>query len=193
MKKNCYPRSRNENIILQEVDGDLLIFDLVSNKAYCLNETSAIVWKSCDGEKSVEDIAHNLGREMKAKVGEDVVWLSLKELESANLLVNPVSENKFAGLTRRQIIKEIGFAAMIALPLISAVVVPSSTEASQAFCNCFSRPGMNARLAGCACMQNSDCCGVCIASTMTCSVPVASAQPTAAMCCPPLNPPAIAY
>jgi hypothetical protein len=49
MNTKDYPISRQNNIVTQEVESELLIYDLVENKAFCLNETSAFVWQNCDG------------------------------------------------------------------------------------------------------------------------------------------------
>lgn len=35
----------------------MLVYDLNTNKAASLNETSALIWQSCDGSKTVAEIA----------------------------------------------------------------------------------------------------------------------------------------
>ena len=49
MKKRIAPKARKENLVVQESNGEVLIYDLDTNKAFCLNETSALVWQACDG------------------------------------------------------------------------------------------------------------------------------------------------
>ena len=60
MKSGNYPLSRQDNIVIQELRDEVLIYDLAKNKALCLNQTSAKVWQECDGTKSVSEISKTL-------------------------------------------------------------------------------------------------------------------------------------
>lgn len=51
------PKVRDTDIIVQELDRELLIYDLKINKAYALNEALKIVYLACDGETSDEDLS----------------------------------------------------------------------------------------------------------------------------------------
>ena len=53
---NQVPKARQEQLIVKELPDELLIYDLQSDKAHCLNETAALVWKNCDGHKTVEQL-----------------------------------------------------------------------------------------------------------------------------------------
>lgn len=125
------PQSRQTNIVVQEFENEILIYDLKSDKAYCLNETSAMVWQLCDGEHSVVQISQKLSKKLNNPMTEDVVWLALDSFKKNNLLkdCNDVEIN-FNGLNRRQVIKKIGFASMIALPVIASVIAPTSAMAA---------------------------------------------------------------
>ncbi len=37
-----FRNGRNKDIVIQEIEGEVLVYDLMSNKAVCLNETSAL-------------------------------------------------------------------------------------------------------------------------------------------------------
>jgi len=54
------PLARREAIITKEVDGELLVYDVTRDKAHCLNETAAAVWRLCDGRTSVGAISERL-------------------------------------------------------------------------------------------------------------------------------------
>ena len=126
-----FPKSRKSNIVVQELDKELLIYDLSNNKAFCLNESLILVWQYADGRNSVTDISILLSRKLKTKVSEEFVQFGLDQLKKDNLLENGTEfEINFNGLNRRQIIKKIGFASMITLPLISSVIAPTSTMAA---------------------------------------------------------------
>lgn len=165
MKSSNNPLSRRDNIVIQELNNEVLIYDLSINKAFCLNKTSAMVWQECDGTKSVADISQILSKKDKSNFSEDIVWLALNQFKTDNLLQNG-SEfvTIFDGLSRREIIKRIGFASLIAFPVISSVVAPSAVHAASTTCGCNSTLGTNARDQGCPCLLDSDCCGNCLSN-----------------------------
>jgi hypothetical protein len=131
MHRNNNPIARKSNLVIQEMEAELLIFDLGTNKAFCLNETSALIWQYSDGRNSVADIAGLMSERFKTPVTDEFVWLALDHLKKDNLLENSAEfEINFNGLKRREVIKKIGFASMIALPVVSSVIAPSSAFAA---------------------------------------------------------------
>lgn len=129
------PKCYRENIVIQELETELLIYDLNINKAYCLNHTSAMVWQLSDGENSVTDISRLMSQKLKTPISEDFVWLALDRLQKADLLDKSTKiENEFNGLTRRQIIRKVGLTSMIAMPMIASVVAPTAVNAQSQTC-----------------------------------------------------------
>ena len=125
-----YPQSRQSNIVVQEFETEILIYDLKINKAYCLNQTSALVYQLCDGTNSVTEISNLMSKKLKALVTEDLIWLALDELKKDNLLEQSDElEIKFGGLSRREVIRKVGFASMVMLPIISSIIAPTSAMA----------------------------------------------------------------
>ncbi len=80
MKKLVAPKAREENLVVQEFDGEVLIYDLNTNKAFSLNETSSLVWQLCDGDNSVSEISESISRKLDSPANEDLVWLALEQL-----------------------------------------------------------------------------------------------------------------
>lgn len=137
------PQSRKQNIVVQNFDSETLIYDLTANKAFCLNQTSGAVWQLCDGTKSIAEIADLMSENLKMPVSEDFVWLAIGDLQKENLIEVEISQPFFAGQSRREVIRKIGLASMIALPVISSLVAPRAVDA-QSGCNCVntvSQPG----------------------------------------------------
>lgn len=130
------PKARIDNLVTQEYSNEILIYDLKTNKAFCLNEICTLVFQLSDGKRTVAEISDLMSKKLKSLVKEDVVWLALDHLKKEDLLEN--SQNfaiDFGGLNRRQVIKKVGFASMVALPLISSVIAPSSAfAASNSLC-----------------------------------------------------------
>lgn len=117
--------ARQEGLVIQEMPEEVLVYDLNTNKAHCLNQTAALVWKSCDGKNSVAEIAGNLEKELKAPVPEDLVWLAIDQLSKDNLLEKEI-QTKIEGVSRREVIKKIGFASLVALPVIGMLSFPQN-------------------------------------------------------------------
>ena len=120
------PVARTESLIVKEVDGETLVYDLKTDKAHCLNETAGRVWKKCDGLNSVSQITEILSREANSTVDEDLVWLALDQLQRFKLLEEaPAKPVHLFGMTRRQMVARLGIAA-VALPAIVAIVAPTA-------------------------------------------------------------------
>lgn len=141
MGKSEKPLSRKEDLVIQDMNGEILIYDLRENKAFCLNETSALVWQACDGNNSVAEIGKQVG-------SEDVVWLALDELKKERL-IETAHVSKFNGMSRRDVIKKIGIGSMIALPVVASLVAPTAAHAA----SCLA--------IGVSCTASAQCCSTC--------------------------------
>jgi hypothetical protein len=162
MNNSEYPTARKNGLVVQEMPDEVLVYDLDSNKAHCLNQTAASVWKSCDGKTSVADIAEVLASNTGSRISEDLVWLAIDQLSENNLLEQQIRAD-FAGRSRREVIKKIGLASVIAIPVIASLVAPQSALAASS-CRCNSQnPSECAPQvpAGCGalCGPNSFICG----------------------------------
>ncbi len=122
------PVARKEGLVIQEMPDEVLVFDTETNKAHCLNETAAFVWKSCNGTNSVADITQSFGNQSGKPVDENLVWLAIDQLNENNLLAENLQAD-FNGQSRREVIKKIGLAAVIALPIVSSLVAPTAALA----------------------------------------------------------------
>lgn len=128
-----YPLGREDNIVVQELKDEVLIYDLNTHKAFCLNKTSALVWQLCDGTKSADQISNQISRKSKTPVTEELIWLALDELKKNNLLANAQEiSSDFNGMNRREVIRKIGLTSLVALPIISSLIAPTAAMAQSA-------------------------------------------------------------
>jgi hypothetical protein len=135
------PLARTEQLIVKEVDDEVLVYDLADDKAHCLNDTAAKVWKNCDGKNSVAEISAALGNETGVAIDEGVVWLALDQLEKFKLLAEvPAAPAVFAGMSRRQLMRTLGVAA-IALPVVVSIIAPTPAHAVSCGRPCTADPG----------------------------------------------------
>lgn len=130
MKTDLKPKFRANDMLTQELVGETLVYDLKRNKAFCLNNTSAIILKLCDGTRAIGEITNTLSKQTKTLVSKDLVLLAIDQFNSDDLLENTtVPESAFGGMSRREVIRKVGLASVIALPIVSAIVVPSAANA----------------------------------------------------------------
>jgi len=145
-----FPLARTEQLIVKEVDDEVLVYDLKTDQAHCLNKTAALIWRYCDGASSVNDLRRMLQTELNVQIDENVMWLAMDEHKKFDLLDTvPVVPPHLAGLNRRQIIKTIGIAAL-ALPVVFSMATQlASAQGSP--CQQPNRPD------GCPCTGNAQC------------------------------------
>jgi PqqD family protein of HPr-rel-A system len=56
------PPPRRADVIEEELDGELVLFDPQSGNTYRLNQTAVAVWRRCDGRATTGEIAEQLSR-----------------------------------------------------------------------------------------------------------------------------------
>lgn len=118
--------ARNEELVIQDLPEEVLVYDLKSHKAHCLNKTAAFIWKNCDGQKTAEEIAKMMEAEWRTPVTEDAVWFALNKLSKAELLQERiVLPEARAGMSRRSAMRRLGFGALIAVPVVMSIVTPT--------------------------------------------------------------------
>lgn len=122
---NNLPLARNKNIVVQNLAREILIYDLAEDRAFYLNETLALVYQACDGTTSFDKL------KSKYSFNDDVIYLALDDLKRENLLEkNADYLSPFVGMSRREAIRKVGMASMIALPLISGLTAPTAANAA---------------------------------------------------------------
>lgn len=130
METQPRPLARTHNLVVREVSKELLIYDLNNDKAHCLNQSAALVWKNCSGEATVPDLARLLEAELKSPVDEDFIWLALDQLQEFQLLQQEVARPAGTSrISRRQVMKNLGLAAVVALPVVISIVAPTALQA----------------------------------------------------------------
>jgi hypothetical protein len=154
MNNSQFPVARKSGLVVQEMPDEVLVYDLNSNKAHCLNQTAASVWRACDGKTSVKEIAAFFGE----GADEDLVWLAIDQLSENDLLEQQIT-TKFNGQSRREVIKKVGLAAVVAIPVIASLVAPQNALAVGT-CACVI-PGDCTTQTTCPSTTNCNTLGVC--------------------------------
>ncbi len=129
------PRAREDDLVVEELADETLVYDLKRHKARCLNRTAALVWQHCDGQTTVPELAALLKKELDIPGDEVVVWMVLDRLGRAHLLSEPVTlPADRAQYSRREMLRKLRRVAGISLllPVIESIVAPLA--AAQASC-----------------------------------------------------------
>ncbi|MEZ5346339.1 MAG: PqqD family protein [Pyrinomonadaceae bacterium] len=143
------PCVRTSEILTQEIAGETLVYDLKKSKAFCLNETSSLIWHLCDGQRSVKQISVLLTERLGTEVTENMVWLAIDQFKADGLLQdNAISNPAFKGMSRREVIRNVGLASAIALPLVSSLIAPTAAKAQS--CIAIGQPCAPAGIPCCA-------------------------------------------
>lgn len=129
-----YPRAATKELVVQELKDELLIYNLKNNQAICLNQTAALVWQNCDGKSRISEIAQKLNKKLKGgAIHERLIMFAIMELNEKGLIENgEVISDRFEGLeglSRREIVRKVGFASLVALPIVSSIMAPQAAAA----------------------------------------------------------------
>ena len=173
---------RND-IVVDEVVDELLIYDRRADVAHCLSEVAALVWRTCEGGATLDGIAEQIVAHDLAGSSDDATELAqsaVSELVEKGLLE---ASGVRAGLvSRRQALRRmagVGAAAVVA-PLVVSAAVPKSALAHGSPPTCITHgsggcsPHSSIYSSNNCCTANDYCssnghCDTCITSTNFCS------------------------
>jgi hypothetical protein len=158
MKK--LPMARSRDIVVQEFNKEILIYDLKIHEAYCLNETSSTVYRACDGQTTPEELKSGHG------LTDEIISLAVDDLRRKNLVENNGGDlpTLLSRLSRREALRKIGLTSMIALPVISSLVAPTAAQTQSKGSTTCAAPGQTVTIVGatsnaqCTSMLQNSCC-----------------------------------
>jgi hypothetical protein len=131
MTSTLRPRKlQGDHITVREIEAEILIYDERMHRAWCLNPSSACIWKLCDGRNTVGQIAASAAKELGSAVTEELVLFTLEELQEQGLLESGMAEVLPRDASRRAVIGKIGLAAAALLPVIAAIAAPPALAQS---------------------------------------------------------------
>lgn len=128
------PRARQDGLLEETVGEELLLYDQDSHTAHCLSPLAVCVWRHCDGEHDLAELA------VLAGVSERVVADALHELRKNDLLAAEpkLTESAVPGVSRREAIVRVaryGAAATAGSMIVSATAAtPAMAGSATALC-----------------------------------------------------------
>ncbi|MGH7644360.1 MAG: PqqD family protein [Gemmatimonadales bacterium] len=154
-----HPTARTSGLVLKTLGDEVLVYDLETHRAHNVNQVAVAVWRRCDGTRDAARIAADLREGGLLPVTEEAVQYALGELGRARLLTGSAAA---PGLTRREVMRRLGTAAAVALPVVTTIVAPTTAQAQSIVCLNENDP----------CTSDQQCCGAgCIApgGSQTCT------------------------
>ena len=125
------PIARTDGILVEEMDGETLVYDLETHGAHCLNPAAALVWRRSDGHTTVRDMLPLLA-EVGLPEEEPLVWMALSRLHEAGLVGSVTLPAKKGSFSRKEVLRVLGLTAAMTLilPAVDSVVAPLAAAAA---------------------------------------------------------------
>jgi len=122
------PIARQDGLVVRELPDETLVYDLRTNKAHCLNQAAALVWRLCDGHTALLELAAALHTELGVADGEAAARLALRQLSRRALLEQPFAvEPATEILGRREVLRKL--AILGTLPIIMTIAARHAAHA----------------------------------------------------------------
>ena len=105
------PQARTEDLVVQELMEETLVYDKRHHHAHCLNPLAALVLRHCNGHTGRAEMAAILNKTLGVPGDPELVELALQELAQADLLREqaPASPAQ-VGYSRREVARRVGAA-----------------------------------------------------------------------------------
>ena len=153
------PLARTEQLLVMDMDGETLVYDLARHRAHCLNPAAARVWRLCDGRTSVEEMARVVADATGTAADEDLVWYALRRLNGARLIEGLRPAAPTHAVTRRDLLQRMTAAGlgMLMLPTVASIVAPTTLQAQA---SCLPAGAQCSKSAGPRCCTGLTCRGL---------------------------------
>jgi hypothetical protein len=127
--------ARRNDIVVEEVIDEVLIYDRRSDVAHCLSEIAALVWRTCEGGATLGEIAERII--VRDLAGSNDAAMELADTAVSELVEKGLLETSgveaSAAVSRRQALRRmagVGGAAVMAPLIVSAAIHPAAAFAS---------------------------------------------------------------
>lgn len=128
---SAVPAARFDGLVVTESGDEVLVYDKQRHQIHHLNRTSAVIWRLCNGERSVAGIAQEADSAMDSMPAGIVnVQLALIKLEEAHLLEGPLSPGlKPKTQSRRKLMKRLTLAGA-GIAVVTSITAHAASAAA---------------------------------------------------------------
>ena len=150
------PAARADGLIVTRSHDEVLVYDTGAHHLHHLNHLSAVVWRLCDGQRTVADLARLAQIEVDGVVTVESVRLALTKLGAANLLDGELGAGlRGTGQSRRAFLRRSAIAGAAAIPVVVSISAPQAAAATS---TCLGPGECNASTVGRICGANAGQC-----------------------------------
>ena len=124
-----FPVARTSRLLVEELDGELMVYDQDADTAHVLTDDVARVWQMCDGKVAPHAIAGDLQMDLSA------VTTALEELQACGLLAAPVTATpEYSRRAAMRKAAKVGAVTASAPLIYSLAIAPAAANASPLGC-----------------------------------------------------------
>jgi hypothetical protein len=154
------PVARDEGLLVEQVGDETVVFDADSKEAHCLSALAAVVFDSCDGRTTVDELVTIASERLGEPVDDERVLDALAQLEERDLM-EPRAPSEM-GHTRRTMIRKTAVAGGVvaATPLITSILAPASYAATTPGCGVFPNDVLCCPCGRTGVGNKQDCCQI---------------------------------
>jgi len=149
VRTTALPAARENDLLLEQVGDETVVYDLDTKNVHCLSPLAAAVFASCDGRMRPAAAASIASDRLGRDVTEDEVLAAVAQLEERDLFSSATLKlHNGNGISRRDFARRgaLAGAAAFAAPLITSIAAPTAAMAAS---------GIASGCAGCG--KNPDC------------------------------------
>jgi len=134
------PRRLHKQISIQQIGAETLVYDESRHKAFCLNESSSVIWNLANGERSIAQIVAEASDELRASLNEEFVCFALAQLRRDGLMEPSSVPQASPAITRRAVLQRLSAGTAMLLPAVAAILAPTAAQAYSGCVDCDVEP-----------------------------------------------------
>ncbi len=116
------PVARSENLVVEETEEGLVVYDLERDRIHALNATVSVIFEGCDGTKDLDGLCDLIHEDVDRMTAAVLVLMTLSKLDSVHLLSTGVPPSE---ITRRELLSRLRATAGVASAILPAIQVSS--------------------------------------------------------------------
>ena len=134
------PRSIQSRVSSQRVGAETLVYDESRHQAFCLNQSSSVIWRLANGERTLAEIRAAASLELETLVSEEFVLFALDELRRDGLVEPLMTAKDRPTISRRILLQRLGAGSALLLPAVASIIAPTAAQAYSGCVDCSVTP-----------------------------------------------------
>jgi hypothetical protein len=144
---NCRdaPRRIKEQISVQTVAAETLVYDERRHMAFCLNLSCSAIWRLATGEHTIGEISQAASIELGTEISEEFAMFAVEEMRRDGLIEPSGAVVAAEPVSRRILLQRLGAGGVMLLPAVAAIIAPTAAQAYRGCFDCSDSESVQAR------------------------------------------------